>query len=127
MGTFIPVGMAESHSARVVGKTFVDLAVAFEDLAVAACEGADDMLVPTLRGDIFSVEREETLARAHALAVGHAEGRFPHRQVVEGVDEVGLAGTVVAHKAVDALAGRNLLLGYVLEVYERQFVEIHGC
>ena len=106
----------QSH---VIGQPIVLLAVAFEDLAALARERADDSLLAAAVGGVAGVEHEELLAVADALCVGHRECRLAHREVVDGIEDVGLPGAVVAYETVDPGDGRQLLLLDILEVDER--------
>jgi len=51
--------------------------------------------------------------------------RLAHREVVNGVHDVGFARAVVAHQAVDAGAQREFLLGDVFEIQQRYFLQMH--
>ena len=55
---------------------------------------------------------------AHTLAIGHREGRLGHREIVYGIEDIGLARTIIAHKTVDALGERDIGLREILEIYE---------
>ena len=116
------VGRRDNHHGdepHVVRQPLVLLAVALEHLAPLAGKGAGDQLGASGVGQVAPLDHEEICAVADALTVGHAERRLAHREVVDRLHDVGLAGAVVPHKAVDAGAEPELLLGNILEVEQR--------
>ena len=110
---------------HVVREPFVLLAVAFEHFAAFAREGAHDVFALSPVGEILPFGEEEVGAVADALPVGHRQRRLAHREVVNGVHDVGFARAVVAHQAVDAGAQREFLLGDVFEIQQRYFLQMH--
>ena len=98
------VGRRNDHNgdqAHVVRQAVVLLACALDALASATCKRADNLLVTFVVGRISTLDHKELLAVANALPIGHSEGRFAHREIVHRVDDVGLAGAIVAHQTVD--------------------------
>ena len=100
----------------MVGQTLVDLVVAFHDLRGSTLVGAYDLLVAVIVGTIVAFEHKEFLAVAHALQVCHCQRGLTHREVVDRIDDVRLAGAIVSDKAVKSLVERELLLSEILEI-----------
>ena len=122
------VGRRHDHcgnQSHVVRKPFVLLAVALEHLAALAREAAHDGFPLAGIARIGPFDEEEVGAVADALPVGHRQRRLAHREVVNGVHDVGFARAVVAHQAVDAGAQREFLLGDVFEIQQRYFLQMH--
>jgi len=117
----------DGHQPYMIRQAVVLLAVAFERLAAPTGERADDLFAASVRPFVTPFEQEKLLAVTHALRIGHREGRLAHRQVVDRVDEIGLARPVVAHETIDPRGQRKLLLTDILEIDERQSFEIHSC
>ena len=92
-------------------KRLVGLLVAAHLLGLATTEDAAVVLV-----SIVTVDGEVVLAEAYVLDVDGIEVALAEREVVDGVKEVGLAGTVVADKAIDIAAEADVNLRVVLEV-----------
>ena len=111
---------------HVVREPFVLLAVAFEHFAAFAREGAHDVFALSSVGEILPFGEEEVGAVADALPVGHGQRRLAHRQVVDRVDDVGLAGSVVAYQTVDAPAEGKLRLLDIFEIQQRYFLQKHS-
>ena len=123
------VGRRHDHGwnqPHVIRQPFVLLSVAFEHLAALARERAHDALRLARIGEVLSFGEEEIRAVADALPVGHRQRRLAHREVIDRVDDIGLARPVVAHQAVDAGAQGEFLLCDILEVEQRYFLQIHG-
>lgn len=79
-------------------------------------------------GHIFSVvamDGEEILSNFDVLTVDRIEIAFAEREVIDSVEEVGLAGAIVADEAVDVVAKRKVYLAVVLEVIQCKSVEHH--
>ncbi len=122
------VGGRHDHYGKcpdVVGEAFVLLAVAFERLAAAARVAATYLLLAAVVGDETAVEDEKLVAVPHALRIGHREHRLGHRQTVHRIEQVGLAGAVVADETVYAVRECEPAVGYVLEAYERYVAQYH--
>ena len=117
----------DGHQPYMIRQAVVLLAVAFERLAAPTGERADDLFAASVRPFVTPFEQEKLLAVTHALRIGHRESRLAHRQVVDRVDEIGLARPVVAHETIDPRGQRKLLLTDILEIDERQSFEIHSC
>ena len=65
---------------------------------------------------VVSVNGEELLTETDVLEVDRIEVTLAEREVVYGVKQIGLTGTVVANEAVDIAAEGDVGLGVVLEV-----------
>ena len=110
----------EGELADMRRERLVDLLVPAHLLALATPEDATGDI-----GAVMAVDGEELLADADVLHIDRVEIALAEREIVDGVEEVGLAGTVVAHEAVDLGAEGDLDLGVVLEVGEGKAVESH--
>lgn len=49
------------------------------------------------------------------------------RQEIDGIEDIGLAGTIRPHKAVDVGRERQASLAYVLIIEYRKMVQYHFC
>ena len=85
----------------MVRQAVVLLACALDALAPATGKRTDNLLVTFAIGGISTLDHKELLAVANALTVGHSEGRFAHREVIDRIDDVGFAGAIVTHQTVD--------------------------
>ena len=88
----------------------IDLVVALNHLRRSTLIGADNSLVAVAIGAVVALQHKELLTVTHALRIGHRQRRLAHREEVDRIDDVCLAGTIVADKAVEALVERKLLL-----------------
>ena len=111
----------------MIRQTVVLLAVALERLTAPTGKRTDDLLAAAVRPFIAPFEQKKLLAVAYALRIGHRKRRLAHRQIMNRIDEIGLARSVVPHKAIDTRGQRKLLLTDILEIDERQSFEIHTC
>ena len=100
----------------MVGQTLVDLVVALYNLCRTALIGAYNLFVAVVVGAVVALQYKELLAVAYALRIGHCQRRLAHREIIYRVDDVGLAGAIIADKAVETLVEQNLLLREVLEI-----------
>ena len=100
----------------MVGQTLVDLVVALYHLCRATLIGTYNLFVTTAVGVVVALQYEELLAVTYALRIGHGQRGLTHREVIDCIDDIGLAGAVVADKAVEALVEQNLLLCEVLKI-----------
>ena len=105
----------------MVSYTVILLAVAFQHLAALTREGAVDHLHTARIAHIRPLGNEKLLAVMHALPVGHREGRLRHREVIDRIQDIGLARTVVTHKAIYPVRERNIGLREILKVDEQKF------
>ena len=104
------------HQADMVRQTLVDLVVALYDLRSTTLIGANNPFVAVAVGAVVALQDKELLTVAHALQVGHRQRRLTHREVIYRIDDIGLAGAIVTHEAVEALVELQLLLCKILEV-----------
>ena len=74
----------------------------------------------------MTMDGEEVLSEADILCIDRVEITFAKREVVDGVEEVGLAGTVVANKAIDVVAELHVGLGVILEIGQYQSFQRHN-
>jgi hypothetical protein len=100
----------------MIRKSIIDLSVAFNNLRCSALVGASNLLVAVILGTIIALKNKELLAVTHTLQVGHRKRRFTHREVVDRVDDICLAGAIIADKAVKTLVEQKFLLCEVLEI-----------
>ena len=109
----------------MIGQLFVLLPAAAQLFLGIFFVRADDVLAAIFGRPVNAVDQKCVRTVAYALRIGKIESAFTDRQVMYGVEQVGFAGSVVAYQAVDLR--RKLDMGFrnVLEVYQRQFVEVH--
>ena len=74
---------------------------------------------------VATVHEERLAAVPHALGVGQAESALAHRKVVDRVEQIRLAGPVVADHAVDLRRELDLGLADVLEVDQGKSLKVH--
>ena len=110
----------QGQLADVLGEGFIQFLVPAHLLGLPLTEGAADDV-----GAAMAVDSEEVGAEAYVLAVGGVEIAFAEGEVVDGIEEVGLASAVVADEAVDVAAEPDVGLGVILEVGEYQPVQYH--
>ena len=94
----------EQHDGQqpdVVAQSLVFLACTLERLSGVQLVAAADVLRLSIEF-VLPVQHEELLAVRHHLAVGHAVERLAERQVIDGIQQVGLAHAVLPHQAVHA-------------------------
>ena len=116
----------QRNQADVVRQLLVLLAVAAKLLLASFLERAYDTLGAICRRLAVATVHEERLAAVpHALGVGQAEGALAHRKVVDRVEQIRLAGPVVADHAVDLRRELDLGLADVLEVDQGKSLKVH--
>lgn len=71
------------------------------------------------------MDSKEILVVADVLLVGRAEKAFAKREVINRVEDIGLAGSVKPHKAIHLLRKQQVGCFAVLEIGQFQLVEIH--
>ena len=94
----------EQHDGQqpdVVAQSLVFLARTLERLSGVKLVAAADVLRLAIEF-VLPVQHKELLAMCHHLAVGHTVERLAERQVIDGIQQVGLAHTVLPHQAVHA-------------------------
>ena len=69
---------------------------------------------------------EKILVMSDVEFVGGTEETLAKRKVLNRVEDVGLAGSVQAHKTIDILRKQQVSRLAILEVRQFEFVEIHG-
>ena len=104
----------------MVCQSLILLVVALYDLRCATLIGAYNPFVAVAFGAVVAFEQEELLAVAHALQVGHCKRRFTHREVIDRIDNICLAGAIIPDKAVEPLVEYEILLCKVLEIEYRK-------
>ena len=111
----------EWQLANMFSQCLVRLLVPAHLLAFPAAEDAACHVVA-----IVAVDGEEVVAHAYVLHVDGIKVAFAEREVVDGVEEVGLPRPVVADEAVDIAAEGNVGFGIVLEVGQYQSFQGHN-
>ena len=66
------------------------------------------------------------LTKAYVLAIDGVKVTFAEGKVVHGIQQVGLAGAVIAHKAVDIATKGKVNLLVVLEVAQYKSIQRHS-
>ena len=93
----------------MLGETGVGLLVALEYLLLAALHAAIDVLLIAIGRLVQSLHYEEVALVAHHLRVYRVGGALAERQVIDGIQQVGLAHAVLPDEAVHV--GRKLEVG----------------
>ena len=71
------------------------------------------------------MDGEEILLVADVLLVGGAKEALAKREVIDGIEDVGLPCPVETHETIDVLRKQQVGRFAVLEVGQFEFVEIH--
>ena len=100
----------------MVRQSLVDLVVALYNLRCTTLIGANNPFVAIAVGAVVALQDKELLSVTHALQVGHRQRRLTHREVIYRIDDIGLAGAIITHEAVETLVELQLLLCKILEV-----------
>jgi ABC-type antimicrobial peptide transport system ATPase subunit len=72
------------------------------------------------------VDGEKFLAKLDILAVDRVEIALAEGEIVDCIEQVGLARAVVAHEAVDIVAQLHVNLAVVLEIIQYQPIQHHN-
>ncbi len=65
---------------------------------------------------IMSMYCEKLLPKTNILAIDRIEITFTEREVVYGIEQIGLTSAIIAHKAIDIAAKYDIGLCIVLKV-----------
>jgi hypothetical protein len=95
---------------RLLGITFLNAGNQFIILAIVR---------------IHPMDGKEILLMPDVLLVGGAEKTLAKREVIDGIQDVGLPCPVEAHETIDVLRQLQICRFTVLEVRQFEFVEIH--
>ena len=74
------------------------------------------MFVAVAIGTIITLKHKELLAVAHALRIGHSQRRLAHREVIDRVDDICFARSIIANKAIKALVECDIFLHKILKI-----------
>ena len=110
----------------MVAEPIVFLLIEAERLLLVAFLHTRHKLVVLAIMRIHAMNSKKVLLVADVLLVGSAEEALAEREVIDGIEDVGLPRPVEAHEAVDILRQLQIRRFAVLEVGQFEFVEIHG-
>ena len=108
----------------MVRQPWVRLLVALELLALAAWEGEKDGLGAVAK-EVFALQHAEILASSEESFFGGVDVTLAEREVIDGVEQIGLAHTIIAEEAVDLRRANDVSLPDVLIVQDGELVQYH--
>ena len=75
---------------------------------------------------VVAMDGKEFLSAADVLAVDRIEKALAERQVVDGIQQVGLSDPVVAHQTVDVGTEVHIQFGIGLEIVQFEIRQVHS-
>ena len=98
--------------------------VALKLLALAAREGEKDGLGAVAK-EIFTLQHAEILASPEESLFGGVDVALAEGEVIDGVEQIGLAHTIIAEEAVDLRRANDVGLPDILIVQDGELVQYH--
>jgi hypothetical protein len=108
----------------MLGKPFVVLFIPPELLALVLLYPTMDFFFQSIPL-IIPLDKKKILPMTDILGIYRIEITLGHAHVVDGIQKVGLSGTVIPHKTIYLLAEFKLQLMVILEVNKKNAVEVH--
>ncbi len=109
----------------MVRKAVVFLFVQFKLLALVAFLGAIYHILRIAFGN-GSLHHKEIGSVQYVLRINRVKITLAQRQVMYGIQQVGFSFAVVARKAIYLFAEAQFLIGVVLKIDKRKFLQVHG-
>jgi hypothetical protein len=72
-----------------------------------------------------AMQGKKCLSMADILLVDRVKVTFGKRKVINGIEQIGLAGSIIADKTVYPVRESHFLLSVILEIYDFQRVKMH--
>ena len=118
-------GHNDGYQTDMVRESFVLFLAAANLLRTLLVEQHGDCLLSIVSAHVCALHRGRLLSVPEREAVDGVEVALGHRQVVDGVEQVGLSLAVVPVDAVQPLRKLNLSFRNVLEIREADPLEVH--